>query len=85
MKEKHKNLLLASLISAILMIIVAGYNYISTLPVGDNTGLPPPESFLDEGIVGYGWMVYPTILIVCFVVLTVILYFLIGYLMKKKK
>ncbi len=85
MKEKQKNLLLAIVISAILMIIVAGYRYISTLPVRDNTGLPAPESFLDEGIVGYGWMVYPAILIVCFVVLTVVLYFVIGYIKKRKK
>ena len=94
MKEKRKNLLLAMLFSAIVICLFVGLLYTTTIQKGES--LSEPQAFLMEDIVSetlgdtsaIDWffhMFYFLEIIVCFVVLTLVFYFVIGHLRKHKK
>jgi len=89
MKEKHRILLMAVIISAIITSIISGIILINTR---QTESLPQSQAFFMEGIVedtlgNQPYVPYwqlGLISVICFVVFVIIFYFIIGKLKKPK-
>ena len=86
MKEKRKNLAMSLVISAIVSGIFAGVIYVNT--VHYSLELPSIEELRDPSILNRLYVPFWLAVLfslVCFVVLTVIFYFVISHIKTKRK
>ena len=87
MKEKQKNLLIAIVISLIITTIITGLIYLNTRQTDTSDSGFLMSGIVEETLGGpyIPWWLLSVIAIICFIVITLISYFAIGFLHKNKK
>ena len=87
MKGKQKNLVIAIVISLIITTIITGLIYLNTRQTDTSDSGFLMSGIVEETLGGpyVPWWLLSVIAMVCFVVLTLVFYFVIGFLQKRKK